>query len=1018
MNARNCWSGCIAAAIALLLGNLAVAGEAEKKMVIKNAAFCVSVDAGAGTFSVQALPSEKKFIPAGKLSGSRGTAQVIPVPDKTFGDGEAIEVLYPDGNRDRLSIHPNTPFVLLRSTLHNGGNESAQHRTVKPVSAELDLGKPATELRALGTGGLTTLEKNPGSYAWLAIADPQTRSGAVAGWISHDRGSGVLFSKVENSRARIDAQIDYGRLRIPAGKDAETETLALGYFDDARLGMEAWADAVAKFYAIKLHPQPAGYCTWYHAGASSEKQLAEQSKFAAEKLAPFGFSVMQIDDGWQEGTGGGNGPKKVFLNFNPKGPYAGGMKATAENIKACGLTPGIWFMPFAGTHDDPFFKEHQDWFVKREDGKPYDTAWGGTCLDLTHAGAREYLRSVVQRIAKEWGYIYFKMDGMWTGSATKQIYVNSGYKDEGIGDAVFSNPEKTNIEAYRDGIKLVRETAGDGVFILGCCAPQNMRSFGGAFGLIDAMRVGPDNSSDWGGLTRGPLFASRNYHLNGRIWYNDPDPVYVRTSTTLPHAQLICSWVTISGNLNLSSEHMSTLPAERLDILKRTMPSHGLFPRPVDLFENEPARVWLLTDERGTAGQASHGARPRRDVIALYNWESKALTVELPLARMGMNAETQYVAFDFWANTVLPPFKGTLRSSLPKESCQILAVRPLLERPFLLSTSRHITQGIVDVVGEKWDDAGTALNGKSNVVASDPYELRVITPVEPKSWKVVKAELGADAAGAEIKFVQTGPLVRATITSPKSCAISWKIAFEPGPAVTLQPAKVTNLAAKATSFHQVVISWEGTETSYRVVRNDGIAAAVLAKVFTDDNVAPGTSYTYSVSAIGWTGKEAEAVAVNVGVPKIELPPLPPAPDVHLSDLKATKETTGFGQIGVNKSVDGKPLTVNGKKYEKGMGVHARSELTYACKKEYKQFVAVAGLDDEKRDDERPSVVFQVWADKEMLAESPKLTWRELSHWHFDVAIPAKTKHVRLVVADAGDGIASDHADWVDAGFKE
>jgi len=1002
---------CLAVAVALLPGSGVFAKEAGKTMVIRNAAFSVSVDGAAGAFSVQALPSGKTFIPAGSLSGSGGIAQTIPVPDRIFGDGEAIEVCYANGNRDRLMLLPNVPFVLFRSTLHNGGAEAARHRSVQPLSAGIDLGKPASELRALGTGGLTAPDKNPGSYAWLAVADPQTRNGVVAGWVTHDRGSGVVFSKVENGRVRVEAQIDYGRLRTLKGKDADTETFALGYFDDARLGMEAWADAVARVYSIKLRPQPVGYCTWYHAGASNGKQLAEQTKFAAEKLAPFGFSVVQIDDGWQEGTGGGNGPKKVFLNFNPKGPYPGGMKATADDVKAHGLTPGIWFMPFAGTHDDPFFKEHQDWFVKREDGKPYDTAWGGTCLDMTHAGAREYLRSVVQRIAREWGYTYFKLDGMWTGSATKQIYVNSGYKDDGIGDAVFADPDKTNIEAYRDGIKLVRETAGDGVFILGCCAPQNMRSFGGAFGLIDAMRVGPDNGSDWSGLRAGPLFASRNYHLHGRIWYNDPDPVYVRPSTALAHAQLICSWVTISGCLNLSSEFMPALPAERLDILKRTMPSHGLLPRPVDLFENEPARVWLLTDGRRS---------PRRDVMALYNWESKTLTVELPLARVGFAEDAAYVAFDFWANAFLPPFKGSLRTSLPKESCRILAVRPLLERPFLLSTSRHITQGIVDVLEETWDDGRKSLSGKSQVVGGDACELRIVAPPEPKSWNAVKAELAAEdqAAGAEIKLAQVGPCVRATVTSPKSQAIAWKLTFESGPAATALPNKVANLTAKAVSFRQVAVAWDGGEASYRIARNDGLKRLVTANAYSDDTVAPGKSYTYTVSAVSWAGKESEGVSVEVAVPKLELPPVPPSPDVHLSDLKPAQATTGFGQVGVNKSVEGKPLTVNGRRYEKGMGVHARSELVYACKPEYKRFVAVAGLDDEKRDDERPSVVFQVCADNTVLAESPTLTWRDLSHWHFDVAIPAKTKHVRLIVTDAGDGIAADHADWVDAGFKQ
>ena len=36
-----------------------------------------------------------------------------------------------------------------------------------------------------------------------------------------------------------------GRLQLAAGQTEELETFAIGYFDDARLGLEAWADAVA-----------------------------------------------------------------------------------------------------------------------------------------------------------------------------------------------------------------------------------------------------------------------------------------------------------------------------------------------------------------------------------------------------------------------------------------------------------------------------------------------------------------------------------------------------------------------------------------------------------------------------------------------------------------------------------------------------------------------------------------------------------------------------------------------------
>ena len=52
------------------------------------------------------------------------------------------------------------------------------------------------------------------------------------------------------------------------------------------------------------------------------------------------------------------------------------------------------------------------------------------------------------------------------------------------------------------------------------------------------MRIGPDNSGkswpQW--ATRSPVSGSRMYFLNGRVWYNDPDPNYVRSSLSLERA--------------------------------------------------------------------------------------------------------------------------------------------------------------------------------------------------------------------------------------------------------------------------------------------------------------------------------------------------------------------------------------------------------------------------------------------------------------------------------------------------
>src|SRR5205085_1132169 len=208
--------------------------------------------------------------------------------------------------------------------------------------------------------------------------------------------------------------------------------------------------------------------------------------------------------------------------------------------------------------------------------------------------------------ADDWGFDYFKMDGLWTGSATEMQYVNDAYKDDHIGNAVLHDPNKTNVEMYRDALKLVRDAAGPNVFFLGCNTPQNMRVYGGSFGLVDAMRIGPDNGVTWEQLLRGPKYGSRNYFLHRRIWYNDPDPLYVRDELPLNQARLISSWVAVSGQLSVSSEAYAELPPDRLDLLKRTLPSHHFDARPVDLFTREIPRMWRV-------------AGNNREVIGVFN---------------------------------------------------------------------------------------------------------------------------------------------------------------------------------------------------------------------------------------------------------------------------------------------------------------------------------------------------------------------------------------------------------------
>jgi hypothetical protein len=764
---------------------------------IHNEKLSLAYDDVANTFSVTEKSTGKVFLSNGRPEGGAVSVSARSANDSVFGNGSKIVVLQTDGSTVSLELYAGLPFMLVRKELRNAGTGMADFQKIVSVTFQLDLRKTPADLRTMGTAGLTAPDKHPGSYLFLTLADPATRRGVVAGWLTEDRGSGVMFSGVKNEKVEFKAQIDYGHLHIPAGKSEKLETLAVGIFDDARLGQEQYADAIKAEYHIQLRPQVAGYCTWYSevgggsdktggAGSSNEKNLETLTTFAARQLKPYGLSLIQIDDGWQDG-GMFNGPRRGFMRAAANGPYPHGMAPVAQMIRSNGFTAGLWFLPFARNHQDPEYKNRQDWFMKRLDGKPYETVWGGTSLDLTYPEVQRHLIELARTI-HDWGYNYFKLDGLWTGSVTEQMYVNDGYKDDNIGNhPPFHDPMATGIQALREGLKLLRQGAGPDVFLSGCCASQNMRSLGGSIGLVDSMRIGPDNGFGWedysnevmhfegGSIITGPIRGNHLYFLNGRVWWNDPDPCYVRTSVKLNHARMLASWMAVSGMFVLNSDWLPSLPPERLDILKRCLPPYHAAARPVDYFDLGMPRIWLATDTSQSV---------RRDVLGLYNWGGNAETIGYDAAKAGLSGGTTYYAFDFWSRSPLPSFKGAFKYEVSAESCRVIAVRAAEGHPVLVSTSRHLTQGMMDVAGEKWEASTCTLAGVSQVVGNDPYELRIAGINNGGSqWKLVSVAVpdqemaGGVTITPEPADSREDGWLRVLIHSKDSRAVEWSLKF-------------------------------------------------------------------------------------------------------------------------------------------------------------------------------------------------------------------------------------------------
>jgi len=119
---------------------------------------------------------------------------------------------------------------------------------------------------------------------------------------------------------------------------------------------------------------------------------------------------------------------------------------------------------------------------------------------------------------------------------------------------------------------------------------------------------------------------------------------------------------------------------------------------------------------------------------------------------------------------------------------------------------------------------------------------------------------------------------------------------------------------------------------------------------------------------------------------------------------------GWGEPQANKSVDGHPLFIDGKRFEHGFGTHANSTLRLALGGKGEHFSATVGVDDEVG--QKGSVIFKVVGDGRTLWESGLLRGGDPAK---EVSVDLRgVQKLLLLVNDGGDDINYDHGDWADA----
>ncbi|QUI30448.1 NPCBM/NEW2 domain-containing protein [Streptomyces alfalfae] len=232
-------------------------------------------------------------------------------------------------------------------------------------------------------------------------------------------------------------------------------------------------------------------------------------------------------------------------------------------------------------------------------------------------------------------------------------------------------------------------------------------------------------------------------------------------------------------------------------------------------------------------------------------------------------------------------------------------------------------------------------------------------------------------------------------------------------------SEVTNLGR--TSAHRIAVTLSGpsgwrlkpaTSTTARSLRT-GKKLTTAWSVTAPSGTTSGTyDLTLKTTYRSPQGTRADSVLPLTATVVVA----PPAGDSVLGDLPWVSATNGWGPVerntsnGENAAGDGNPLTIGGKTYAKGLGVHAPSSVEYYAGAACEKVTASVGVDDEKLT--RGTVAFEIWADTKKVASTGVLTnampAQELS------ADVTGARVVRLTVTDGGDGIDSDHADWAEA----
>ncbi len=684
---------------------------------------------------------------------------------------------------------------------------------------------------------------------------------------------------------------------------------------------------------------PSGWCTWYYYyNRINAAEVERNAQWIADNLKDFGANYVQIDDGWQ-GSGGRDGGRDWTI-VNPQ-RFPGGMGSLAARIKSLGLTPGLWLAPH-GQSNPGVVSNSPNVFLLRTNGATASDTWEGRFLvDPTTPESLSYLKNMFTTFAG-WGYEYFKIDG--------QPIVVDEYRDK---KQFEKNPSDDAVGLYRNTLQSIRSAIGPDRYLLGCWGIP----LEGA-GIMNGSRTGGDIVLGWGGFQVALRPTMQFYYLHNIVWYSDPDVLVVRSPLTLDQARVWATLEGLTGQALMSSDRLMDLSEDRVELMRRVYPATDI--RPLDLFPSErDKRIWDL--------KVNHLGR-RYDVVGVFNFGAdKTRQTRLNWRELGLPDNQPVHVFDFWNHEYLGAWQEGIVVDAAPTSCRVLTLLLATDRIELISTSRHITQGWVDLSALVRDEAHNAFHGTSRLVKNDPYELRFVFP-RGTNYVIERATAHIGSVNLPVKIFNHQGWATAQIASPRTTDVTWEVQFAPADFYHFPPSEPAGLSAEWVGLDGINLKWREQyylNAGYQVYLDGRLLGYTPSAAFPIRGLDANSNYTAQVKTIAEDGRESSRQAQV----KFTLASLIPA-ELSLTQMEPLRATGRWRGFEADEMMSPAAFSVGSNRFDQAIASFAGSEIEFDLKGIYNQFTALVGLDAASGD--TATVEFIVLGDGQELWRSGEL----------------------------------------------